>query len=307
MVSSGNAIPPPPPPPPNPPPPSSTIPNQTAGDANTDPLYANSFTPHADGSDFNLFGEANSLNEFHPPDGLDSIQTDFFGDPENLTLLTEHLREEPAPWDTFKALLDAGQSATPDVDGPRSDFNSVPPPYPKPDSPDFAHAFPERIPSLFSPLRPGGDSRTAPNAGRAPPSTHHLAWKGMPPRDTWKTLGAASNKLEVAGIEGALPTPPESLTGATATRAPSPSLDGASAALDTPNGAAQVDVSIEFDDCPEASHTLYAPLFDAANKLGPEFRACVGSLLKLERAAGWTLKDLRLPGASRPAEFKDWM
>ncbi|KZP28312.1 hypothetical protein FIBSPDRAFT_712182, partial [Athelia psychrophila] len=41
--------------------------------------------------------------------------------------------------------------------------------------------------------------------------------------------------------------------------------------------------------------------------LGPEFRACAGSLLKLERAAGWTLKDHRLPSAGRPVEFKLWM
>ncbi|KZP18022.1 hypothetical protein FIBSPDRAFT_745979 [Athelia psychrophila] len=44
-----------------------------------------------------------------------------------------------------------------------------------------------------------------------------------------------------------------------------------------------------------------------ADELGPEFRACVGSLLKLERAAGWTTKDLRLPTADRPSEFKQWM
>ncbi|KAF7974736.1 hypothetical protein HWV62_11415 [Athelia sp. TMB] len=272
--------------------------------------------------DFDPF--ANPYIDVNPLIGLDFVNVDFFGAPENLTLLTEHLHTEQDRWDRSQVETGGERSASSNMcpDIPPTNGNDIIQPFPAPD-PVAAYGYP--IPSLFSPMKSVANDFT----------TNSAVNRTSPSRDVFTTGEGMANDLELPLLplisatnreaEDAPPhsprlsnneaSTPASVPGRSpSTSSPQPSLTPREAAL-APNAthivfqddAAQVDISVEFDDCPEALRSLYSPLFDVADKLGPQFRACVGSLLRLKHTAGWTLKDPRLPSAHRPAKYGEWM
>ncbi|KAF7971006.1 hypothetical protein HWV62_22269 [Athelia sp. TMB] len=297
--------------------------------------------PIAAAPDFDPFG-VGSAGNMEPPAGFDDINTDFFGNPENLTLLTEHLHGEQDQWDVFKTLM--AEDAAPTNKGASST------PLDSSMQPSLGVAgFTPPTPSLFPSLLPSASfadngatapfadlltaPRTAANAA-LPPDDATCGARALDPLDQEAASGSVSDvNALLEGVAPALPLrpsqPPSAVPSHTSgapspaaspTRAPSPAPSPtrapspAPAPTPAPSKRAHAasapkiqDISVEFRDCPEASRNLYAPLLDVANEHGPEFQACVRSLLRFERAAGWTLKDSRLPSAGRPAEYKDWM
>ncbi|KAF7969798.1 hypothetical protein HWV62_25977 [Athelia sp. TMB] len=268
--------------------------------------------------DFNVFTAGGSLADVAPPEGLDFINTDFSGVPENLSLLTQHLHDEhdqwdaqnlqeqeQSPWDVFKELMNAGeQSATSRGNNVGSLLDGLGSPSPTQLEDGLANIDLDGVLGLPTlPTRPRGDS-SATLADRAAAALDSAINMAGPPLCIGRTVDAACDA----------PPPPPGLA-ASASPPPALSLDtasslspvGSTSTLGALGDLPAVDISVEFADCPQTSRGAYAPLFKVADKLGPDFRACVRSFLKLECAARWTSKDHRLPSADRPSEYKEWM
>ncbi|KAF7972065.1 hypothetical protein HWV62_19131 [Athelia sp. TMB] len=345
--------------------PSCTSPlNRSASIADDGVALGAAAVPHkAPAADFDPL-DLDSYVDLEPPEGLDHISTDFFGNPENLTLLTQQMREEEEgqggeedevramrvehrQWDTFKALLEkdipslsnttgldeqaaavdlnplatadpysvlsqtgmGGKSSAPHTEHPAdtdtmrgsisATLNAPPPAPPSIADVEGAHAF--GLTGQGDALAGGSAADTDAPLYNADANGHaRTSPQPVTPMDSCDADGRPRSSPQPRVTSPVLRTP--SLT-PSLPRMPSPSLPDAAVAP-VPTQAA---ISVEFHDCPAASRALYAPLFDAAHQLSPDFRACVGSLLKLERAAGWTLKDHRLPTAGRPSEYAEWM
>ncbi|KAF7968490.1 hypothetical protein HWV62_30447 [Athelia sp. TMB] len=284
-------------------------------------------TPSAAAPDFDPLA-VGPFVDVEPPAGFDSVRSDFFGLPENLTLLTQHLHEEQSGWETFQDLMGEHSAAA------STGFGDLSLPDVAAESAPSQYALPGPVPSLLSPAKPSG---AVPGAGGVLSPLESPRWPSIQPISLGGPSGLAATTPALADSHagGASPTPMRTPSNTEPTRASddesavdAPSrCGGAPPSTSPPNPVASpthtspppaadapaealplVKVSVEFSDCPNASRALYAPLFDVADALGPEFRACVGSFLKLERAAGWTLKDPpRLPAANRPAEYNAWM
>ncbi|KAF7968788.1 hypothetical protein HWV62_29302 [Athelia sp. TMB] len=298
------------------------------------PSNANIIPPARSGSIVPAFDPLNVgwQDEAEPPSGFDHISTNILGEPENLTLLTEGLHDGHDEWGAFKELMNEHQESSATLSALDPALSNYPLP-----SPDAAAATLNLQFDLsnfnFNPLVPFESTDAASDVGGAIPSAESFTppvavpenvngtWaapsmdatlalqsqtEALPNTETQEiALSADSAPVDALPLDSTRPKAP-CITPSPSRASPS-SSDGAPTQMDVAGAPLQVAASVEFPDCPSASKAWYAPIFSVADKFGAEFRACIGSFLRLERAAGWTSKDNRLPSARRPAEYKDWM